>query len=302
MENLRLPPAIRDVDVFFGPSYSLPLAYRGRTVVAIHSVNEVAERTHQWWYPLTYPRLYRASAHKADRVIVPSQSVKRDIQSAYGVPDERLAVVPQGVDDDFRRVEDEEVLRRTRVEQLGDERPYVVFVGKLSLRRNIPLLIEAFGSLIAAEPDLPHRLLLFGPNHLGLPIADLARGAGVPDRVVQTDGRLRDHHDLTRIYSAADAYASASAYEGFSMTAIEAMACGTPVVGIDRAAFAECVGDAGHLIPEPTVDGLREALRTVLTDADLRRDLSARGVERAKSYRWDEIARDTLEVLREAAA
>ena len=301
-ENLRLPPAIRGVDVFFGPSYSLPLPYRGKTVVTIHSVNEVQKGTHPWWYPATYTRIYQASARKADCVIVPSLSVKHDIQHAYGIDASRIAVVGQGVDDDFRPVDNEETLRQTRIQQLGEDCPYIVFVGKLSQRRNIPMLIHAFVDLIRREPDLPHKLLLFGPNHLNLPIARLIADLGVDDRVVQTDGRLEQHHDLTRIYSAADAYVSASEYEGFSITVVEAMACGTPVVGINRAAFGEIVGDAGRLIDAPSVDGLSRALEAVLTDADLRSDLRRRGLERAKDFRWEDIARETLSVLRDVAA
>ena len=300
-ENLRLAPAIRGMDVFFGPSYSLPLPYRGKTVVMIHSVNEVQEGTHPWWYPFTYTNIYRASARKADRVIVPSQSVKDDIAAAYGLDAEKIAIVPQGADDGFAPVEDEAVLRQTRIELLGEDRPYVVFVGKLSQRRNIPMLVRAFGALLQAKPELPHKLLLFGPNHLNLPLGELMQELGIEDRVVQTDGQLAHHHDLTRVYSAADAYISASAYEGFSITVVEAMACGTPVIGINRAAFGEIVEGAGHLIDEPTVEGLRDALEEVLGSPALRADLREKGLARAKLYRWEDNARDTLEILREVA-
>jgi glycosyltransferase involved in cell wall biosynthesis len=301
-ETLRLGPAARDVDVLFGPSYSLPLGYRGKGVVMIHSVNEVQEGTHPWWYPFTYTRVYRSSARAADRVIVPSQSVKDDIQDAYSIPADKIEIVPQGADDGFQPVDDEEILRQTRVEQLGEDVPYVVFVGKLSQRRNIPMLIEAFAQLVTRRPDLPHKLLLFGPNHLNLPLGELVERLGVDERVVQTDGRLEHHHDLTRIYSAADAYVSASAYEGFSITVVEAMACGTPVIGIGRAAFGEIVDGAGHLIPDPTVEGLAEALEQVLSNPQLRSEMRARGLERAKSFRWEDNARRTLEILREVAA
>jgi glycosyltransferase involved in cell wall biosynthesis len=300
-ETLRMGPAARGVDVLFGPSYSLPVGYRGKTVVMIHSVNEVQEGTHPWWYPFTYTRIYRSSARAADRVIVPSLSVKHDIQAAYGLAAERIEIVPQGADDDFRPVEDEELLRRTRIEQVGEDVPYIVFVGKLSQRRNIPLLIEAFGRFVERRPDLQHRLLLFGPNHLNQPLEELVVKHGVRDRVVQTDGVLEHHHDLTRIYSAADAYVSASAYEGFSITVVEAMACGTPVIGINRAAFGEIVDGAGHLIQEPTVGGLTDALEHVLSDPVLRVDMSRRGLERATHFRWEDNARRTLEILREVA-
>jgi glycosyltransferase involved in cell wall biosynthesis len=301
-ENVRLPAAARRDDVFFGPSYSLPLLHRGPTVVAIHSVNEVQEQTHEWWYHLTYAQIYRASARKAHRVIVPTESVRRDLQTAYAIDPARIVVVPQGVDDDFRREEDEDVLRRTRKELLGEDRPFVVFVGKLSQRRNIPILIEAFAELLRRRPDLPHALVLFGPNHLGLPIRQLALEHGVGDRVVQTDGVLERHHDLTRVYSAADAYVSASAYEGFSMTAVEAMACGTPIVGVSRAAFAEVVGRVGRLVDAPSAEGLAAALGDVLTDPALWKRMSGAGVERARDYRWPLLARQTLDVIREAAA
>jgi len=300
-ENLRLPAAARGDDVFFGPSYSLPLPHRGPTVVMIHSVNEVQAGTHPWWYPYTFTNVFRSSARKADRVIVPSQSVKDDIQGAYGIAADKIDIVPQGVDDGFRPVDDEETLRRTRVEQLGADSPYVVFVGKLSQRRNIPLLIAAFAELLRGRPDFPHRLLLFGPNHLDLPLAQLSRELGIEDRVVQTDGRLEHHHDLTRIYSAADAYISASAYEGFSITVVEAMACGAPVIGVDRAAFGEIVNGAGHLIDEPTVENLAGALERVLSDKAYRADLRTRGLERARAFRWEDNARRTLEILREVA-
>jgi glycosyltransferase involved in cell wall biosynthesis len=300
-ETARMGPAARGVDVLFGPSYSLPLGFRGPTVVTIHSVNEVQEGTHPWWYPVTFTRVYRASARKADRVIVPSESVKDDIQRAYGIEAEKIAIVPQGADDSFRPVDDEAILRKTRIEQLGEDRPYIVFVGKLSQRRNIPMLIEAFGALVKKRPDLPHKLLLFGPNHLNLPLADLVDGLGLDGRVVQTDGRLEHHHDLTRIYSAADAYVSASEYEGFSITVVEAMACGTPVVGINRAAFGEIVDGAGHLIEAPTVEGLAGALEHVLSNSTVRAEMRVRGLERARMFRWEDNARATLEILREVA-
>ena len=112
---------------------------------------------------------------------------------------------------------------------------------------------------------------------------------------------LERHHDLTRIYSAADAYVSASEYEGFSITVVEAMACGTPVIGINRAAFGEIVDGAGHLIDAPTVDGLAGALEHVLSSEDVRHELSERGLERARAFRWEDNARATLDILREVA-
>jgi glycosyltransferase involved in cell wall biosynthesis len=300
-ENLPLPLAARDVDVLFCPSYTRPLAFRGRTVVAIHSINEVQSGTHPWWYRLTYTPLYRASGRGADLVVVPSRSTLDDIRAYYGMPEAKLRVVPQGVDDSFRRVDDEKLLRETRERWLGADRPFAVFVGKLSQRRNIPLLMRAFAAAKRAG-DLPHSLLLFGPNHLGLPLDELAHELGIEDSFVQDDGRVSGHEELALVYSAADLYVSASAYEGFSITLVEALACGTPVVTIDRAALSEIAGGAAVLVDEPSVDDLGEAIHRVLVDPELRSSLSARGVERAQAFRWSDTARATLDIVREAAA
>lgn len=289
------------IDVLFCPSYTRPLAYGGRTVVAIHSTNEVAGGTHPWWYRFTYTPLYRSSGRRADRVIVPSQSTLDDIRSYYGLDARKLDVVPQGVDDSFTRIEDEAVLRATRERWLGRDRPFVCFVGKLSQRRNIPLLMRAFAHA-RRRSDLPHALLLFGPNYLGLPLDELARELDIVDAFVQTDGRVTSHDELAAVYSAADLYVSASSYEGFSITLVEALACGTPVVTVDHSALREIAGDAALLVERPEAPLLGEAIHSVLTSPELRANLSRRGLERAKSFRWEDTARRTLDVLQEVAA
>jgi glycosyltransferase involved in cell wall biosynthesis len=279
----------------------LPLGYRGKSVVAIHSMNEVWEGAHPWWYRFSYSRVYKASALRASRVIVPSQSTLEDIERHYGVEPEKIVVIPQGADDAFRPIEDEEVLADTRKRWLGEDRPYIVFVGKLSQRRNIPLLIQAFAEAKRRD-NLPHALLLFGPNHQDVPIAEMAREHHVEDSVVQTDGRVESHEDVVAVYGAADAYVSASSYEGFSLTMCEAMASGTPVIAVDRAAQREIVDGAGYLVEEAEPGPLSEGISRVVGDDALRSDLRRRGLERARSFRLEETARQTLRVLREVAA
>jgi glycosyltransferase involved in cell wall biosynthesis len=207
-------------------------------------------------------------------------------------------VVPHGVDDDFGRVEEPALLAAARRRWLGSDRPYALFVGKLSQRRNIPTLIRACARA-KLRASLPHSLLLMGPNHLRYPLAEIAAEAGIADSFVQTDGKIGSHAELAAIYSGADAYVNASAYEGFSMTLVEALACGTPVVTVDRAALTEIAGDAAVLVAEPDEEQLADAIELVLTDDELRRRLSALGIDRARMFRWEDTARRTLDVLHE---
>jgi len=296
-----LPTRTRGLDVLFCPSYSVPVMYRGRCVVAIHSMNEVESGTHPWWYKVTYSKLYRFSADRADRIIVPSESTRQDLERYYGITSEKVDIVVQGADEAFRPITDETVKRATRLRFLGADRPYIVFVGKLSTRRNIPALMEAF-ALVRRRTALPHALLLVGPNHVGVPLEQLIAKHGLQGHVVQTDGRFASHLEVPPVYASADLYVNASSYEGFSMTLVEALSCGTPVVTVNRAALAEIAAGAAEFVDEPTPDSLADAMERVLTDRALSQSLRERGLRRADAFRWDVTARQTLDVLRRVAA
>lgn len=300
-EQMILASRAGGIDVLFCPSYTMPLTYRGRCVLANHSVNEVQAGAHPWWYHLTYRQRYRLSALKADVVIVPSETVKDDIQEQYGVPSGKIEVIPQGVDDSFCPGGDAEALRATRRRYLGSDRPYILFVGKLSQRRNIPTLMAAFSDL-KKRAKIPHSLLLVGPNHQNLPLQSLAQELGIQDSLVQTDGRFADHRELVAVYNAADLFVHPSLHEGFSLTLVEAMACGVPVVTVNRGAAREIAGGCAFMVDEPTTEALSEAMHQALTDPTLARTLRARALERARCFRYEETARRTMDVLRRVAA
>jgi hypothetical protein len=123
-EQTTLPIRAKELDVLFGPSYTLPLAYSGRCVVATYSVNEKQPGAYPSWY-FGHSQYNRLSARKTDAVIVPADATKADVQEIYGIPRERVVVIPQGTDDCFQPNRDEKLWRDTRVWLLGEDRPYV---------------------------------------------------------------------------------------------------------------------------------------------------------------------------------
>ena len=300
-ENLLLARCHNEIDVLFGPSYTVPITYRSRSVVAIHSLNEAHAHTHPWWYTQTYSRLYRQAARRAQRVIVPSQATKQDLIQIYNIGQDKIDIVAQGADRCFAPIDDEGLKQRTRRRYIGVDCPYILFVGKLSQRRNIPLLMTAF-SILKKQEKIPHRLLLFGPNHLDIPLVRMAEQLDIADDVIQTDGRVRDHAELVEVYNAADLYVNASLYEGFSMTLIEAMACGLPVVVSRRAALAEIADGYGVMVDDVTAEGFAGAMADVLSDPMLRQRLRTKSLERAADFRWDTLAQQTLGILRRVGA
>jgi glycosyltransferase involved in cell wall biosynthesis len=181
--------------------------------------------------------------------------------------------------------------------------PYLFNIGGFDKRKNLPLLIDAFGSALRSLPD-GATLVIAGAPHSSNPtvfppLEPIIERLGLRGKVLLT-GKVTDD-DRRLLYQGAVACISPSMYEGFGLTPLEAMACGTPVIVANRTSLPEVVGDAG-LIVEPEVDPLAEAIIRIMTDPALRRDLGRRSVERAASFSWDRVARQTANVYRTVVA
>jgi glycosyltransferase involved in cell wall biosynthesis len=172
-------------------------------------------------------------------------------------------------------------------------RPYVLFVGTLEPRKNVVTLVRAYRQV---APDVPHALVLTGPDGWFAQEMDRELARPGPGTVVRTG--LVDEADLDALYRGADAFAYPSAYEGFGLPVLEALARGVPTIASDIPALREVAGDAALLVEPGDVAELAEALARVLTDAALAQDLRARGPARAAGYSWAATARATLQAYR----
>lgn len=297
-EQVTLARLRREFDVLFCPSYVAPLLDRGKTVVTHLGSYEAV--------PWAFPRLqrwkmraiYQLSAHRANRLITVSECSRRDILRFYRVRPEKVTVIPLGVDPRFRPIRDPAHLASVRASYFGSDRPYILFVGKLSKRRHIPELVAAFSRLKRAR-NLPHALLLIGPDLVGQGVSQLARLHGVESSVVHR--QFAPHAELVGAYNAADIFIYPSSYEGFGIPVLEAMACGVPAIALRNSAFLEFADGAAYLAPDASEEGLCRAMEEVLSSEEIRAALGAAGPERARAFGWASIAGRTMDILAEVA-
>jgi glycosyltransferase involved in cell wall biosynthesis len=248
--------------------------------------------------------LYRASMARSIRaaagVLTISESARADLQGAYGLPAERLAVTPLAADGRFRPRPAEDVALVRARHDLPER--YVLYVGSNKPHKNIVALARAWERLRArGAPEVEGCALVIAghQDRKHRELARLARAEGAGSRI-----RLLPNvadAELPALYSGATVFAFPSLYEGFGLPPLEAMACGAPVLYARSASLPEVVADAG-LSFDPTSEAeLSEGLARLLGDPGLRRELRARGLRRAGEYSWRRTALETLRIYERIA-
>lgn len=299
--NVLLPLALRReaVDVFHGTNYALPMSTKCRTVATIHDMIAVRvpgafEPAYQRYAQSLIPRV----ARQADHIVAVSHATKRDITELIDVGPDDVSVVYHGVGDEFLGPLDQNYLNEVKVGLALPER-FVLHVGAVERRKKLETLLEACAGLL--RKGLLDAVVLAG--EAGYRARDVKRTSiklGIENRVLYAG--YVEQRLLPGLYTLARAVSLASAYEGFGMPVIEAMACGTPVVTSNVSSLPEIAGDAAVLVPPGDEDALARAIESLLTDSDLRRRMIALGRVRAASFRWAVTAAKHVEVYRRVLA
>ena len=262
----------RDAELLHCPTYRGPLRSALPLVVTVHdlAVFRHPEAFNRWtraYSPRVVPRVLAA----ASRVIAVSQFTRRELVDVLDVPEDKIRVVPNGVDDEFT------------AEGPVAEGQYVLAVGTLEPRKNLPRLVEA-----ARRSDVELRVV--GARGWG--------GVEVGGNGVRWLGEVSDE-ELARLYRGALCVAYPSRYEGFGIPVLEAMACGVPVVTARGTAMEEVADGAAVLVDPDDPADIAAGIERASAERD---SLVARGLARARAFRWDAIAEATVAVYREAAS
>jgi glycosyltransferase involved in cell wall biosynthesis len=289
-EMLRQAP-----DVLFVPSHVLPLVSPRRSVVVIYDVgHRFFPRAHGILERLYLEWAIRRHVRIATELLTISHASKSDIVRVYGADPARVHVAYPAVDQRFAPPSPEEIGRVRSRHGLGER--YVLHLGTIKPRKNLPRLVRAF-----ARADLPDdvQLVLGGMTTHGAEAVERAiAGANLHDRVRRLS--YVPDEDLAALYGGATCVALVSLYEGFGMPALEALACGAPVVVGNRGSQPEIVAEAGLIVDVLDVASIAAGLEHVVRDVDTATRLRDLGPRRARDFNWKDAARVTREVLERA--
>ncbi|HEY8550907.1 MAG TPA: glycosyltransferase family 1 protein [Vicinamibacterales bacterium] len=279
------------VDLFHSPHYVLPPLVRCPSVVTIHDCihlmfpqylpNRLAPlyaRVFMWW-----------AAHHSARVLTVSSASKHDILRFFRIPEDKISVIYNAIDERFRTPPPDEEVHRIR-ERFQLYEPFVLYAGNVKPHKNLERLIEAFHQLhVNGFDDL--KLLIIGNDISKYATLRRAIHAHNLHKYVRFLGFVPDQ-TLAILYRLASVFVFPSLYEGFGLPPLEAMASGTPVVTSNVSSLPEVVGSAAVLVDPTDPAAIAEGIAHVLYDPQLRDELRRRGLERAAQFSWETAARE----------
>lgn len=302
--------ALRDrPDVLFIPAHVIPFgltfAPRSKRPTLITTIHDVVFKqfpdsysTRERWYADHATQL---AVRHADRIIVPTEAVKRDLERYYGCGLEKMVVVHHGVaipvfPERAARVEGQRGDGLRQAQAITEAAPLLLYVGRLERKKNVARMVEAFSRIASQHPDL--RFVLAGPPGFGYEEVRAAIDrSSVRDRIIETG--WVDQTQYHQFLSSASVFLFPTLGEGFGLPILEAMAAGVPVITSSGGAHGEVAGDAALLVDPESTEEIAAAIDRTLRDANLRSDLVRQGQQRVTQFTWTRSAQHTWNVLRD---
>jgi len=273
--------------------YIAPPIHRGRLTATIHDLGFLrVPSSFSRFFVQRSKILIRGTARRADRIIVGSEYSRQDIVTTYGLPPNRVTVLPYGVDPVFYEAQlpsETELIRR----RFGLRFPYILCVGRLNPRKNLPALARAFARFKTIG-DRPHQLVIVGKEDFETTrTMEAVRAAGGQDIILT--GYVPEA-DLPALIRGAEIFVYPSLFEGVGLPVMEAMAAGVPVITSATSSMPEIAGSAARLVDPTNEDEITAALAALADNPALREKMSVQGRNRAREFSWEAAARRTLEI------
>lgn len=297
----KLDRLIGGVDVFFMPNLNFAaFSKQAKVFVTAHDLSfELFPEFFSWKQRLWHFAVnFRGLLRRADCVIAVSESTQDDLASIYGIPREKIRVIPSGVDERFAPMNRNDLSLLAVQEKYHVPHKFFLYLGTIEPRKNLESLLKAFEVFrrTAIGEAAKYELVLAGrPGWNYTSFFEALRRSPAKD-AIHMIGFVEDH-DKPALYNLASVFIYPSFYEGFGFPPLEALACGTPVIASHSAALPEVIGEAGVLIDPYRPDEILQALREITKDKAFQAKLHARALVQRQCFTWAKSGQTFLDLL-----
>ncbi len=280
--------------ILISPDGAIPLNCSTPTLSVIHDLNFEHFPEDMPFFVRNYYRYYYHSIAKgATRLATVSEFSKQDLEKTYHVDPTKIDVVYNGVSSTYKPLSAGEI-SETRKKYSQDE-PYFLFVGSIHQRKNLPNMMKAFTEF-RKKSSRNFKFIIAGAKRWWNEEMENAFEKSEFKNDILFIGRVNDE-ELPKLFASAHALLFVSKFEGFGIPIIESMKCEVPVITSTTTSMPEVAGNAALLANPDSVDAISEAMKRISDDESLRKNLSTKGIERAKEFSWDESSRQLWKVI-----
>ncbi len=287
------------LDLMHFTHFNVPVFYRRPFVVTIHDLTLSffpGKKMNKWYHRQAYNLTLHSALSKSQSIIAVSHNTGSDIAKLYPlINSEKIKVIHNGVSSEFKFIDTPEVFGPT-LNKYGINKPFLLYTGVWRNHKNLPNLLKAF-AILKNSFGLDLQLVLTGKEDPYYPEVRQTIGNLALEKSVVLPG-LVSEEELLHLYNAALIYTFPSYYEGFGLSVLESMACGTPVACSSTSSLPEVCGEDNAVLFDPAnVQDIADKIYGLYTDADLQAKLVARGIHRAKEFSWEAAAKETFDQL-----
>lgn len=301
-EQIRLPRILAHArcDVLHFPNFNFPLAYRGKFILTIHDLTPLRfpgpNQKRSAWRRMAYLKLLKAGFRRSAAILAVSRHTADEITRFYPQGADRVRIVYPGLSSEFHGKPNSDIIN-SAVARYGLRQPYIFYVGVWRDHKNISGLLDAFAILRQRNAGL--QLVLAGDSSAADGNTRLRLKNFAPGTVV-APGFVADN-DIAALYAGARVTVIPSFNEGFGLTGVESLACGTPVAASETTSVPEVLGEAGRYFSPQDARQMASVIFSLL-ETDERQKVFAKAPAVIARYRWNETARQTLAAYHQVSA
>lgn len=304
-EQIKLPKILNDLnlDLVHFPHFNVPVFFKGKFIVTIHDLihQHFAMKRATTLDPLTYQikqfgyrKVFDAAIHKSQKIIVPSNFVKKQLEDEWELVGEKINVTHEGVDEKIYEIKKKQSqsLQLKILEKIGVQKPFLFYIGNAHPHKNVEGLIKAFRILRGKNQGL--NLVLAGGDHYFWKKVK----SEYKDPDIIYPGYVTDE-SLVALYCNAEMFVMPSFEEGFGIPVLEAFACESPVVCSDIGALKEVGGEACIYFNPNDVNDIADKIGEVISNKKLKQEMVKKGNQIVKEFSWKKLAEDTLNLYKD---